>query len=224
MLLISYIQDSPSQFHTLHDCMDNIDQVNMGNQLPEGLIQMVLPDVEKENDVYEHVMSQPTEDVIKSKAVTGRNIKMVWTDFTGKLETQKVSNGKTAICKHCQITVTHHNKNLSVQTHMKSCKPFVSLMNCTAEQEKPEWYKELKSLQKKQSASKSRAASNLSKPAKLMKSSDIRIYGVPKLTNGEMKKVESCLAILYYFTGTLFHRIEEAHLLETFQTCRNDIK
>ena len=204
--------------------MDNIDQVNMADQLPEGLIPPVLPDVEKDNYVYEHVMSQPTKDVIKSKAVVGRKIKMVLTDFTDKLDAQKVSNGKTAICKHCQNTVTHHNKNVSVQTHMKSCKPFVSLMNCTADQEKPEWYKELKSLQKKQSASKSRAASNLSKPAKLMKSSDIRIYGVPKLTNGEMKKVESCLAILYYFTGTLFHRIEEAHLLETFQTCRNDIK
>ena len=90
-------------------------------------------------------MSQPTKDVIKSKAVAGRKIKMVWTDFTGKLDAKKVSNGKTAICKHCQKTVAHHNKILSVQTHMKNCKPFVSLMKCTADQEKPEWYKELKS-------------------------------------------------------------------------------
>jgi hypothetical protein len=51
---------------------------------------------------------------------------------------------------------------LSVQTHMKNGKPFVSLMNCTTDQDKPEWYKELKSQQKKQSASKSGAASNLS--------------------------------------------------------------
>ena len=124
--------------------MDNIDQVNMGDQLPEVLIQPVLPDVEKDKDVYEHVMSQPTKDMIKSKAMAGRKIKMAWTDFTDKLDAQKVSNGKTAICKHCQNTVTHHNKILSVQTHMKSCKPFVSLMNCSADQEKPEWYKELK--------------------------------------------------------------------------------
>ena len=121
-------------------------------------------------------------------------------------------------------TVTHHNKIFSVQTHMKSCKPFVNLMNCTADQEKPEWYKELKSQQKKWSASKSGGASNVSKPAKLMKSSNIKIYGVPKLTNGETRKVESCLAMHYYITGTAFHRIEEEHLLEAFQICRNDIK
>ena len=99
-------------------------------------------------------------------------------------------------------TVTHHNKIFSVQTHMKSCKPFVNLMNCTADQEKPEWYKELKSQRKKWSASKSGGASNVSKPAKLMKSSNIKIYGVPKLTNGETRKVESCLAMHYYITGT----------------------
>ena len=175
--------------------MENIDQVNMGNQLPVGLIQPVLPDVEKDKDVYEHVMSQPTKDMIKSKAMAGRKIKMAWTDFTDKLDAQKVSNGKTAICKHCQNTVTHHNKNVSVQTHMKSCKPFVSLMNCSADQEKPEWYKELKTQQKKHSASKYGGVSNMSKPAKLMKSSDVSIYQVPKLTNGEMKKGESCLAM-----------------------------
>jgi hypothetical protein len=57
-----------------------------------------------------------------------------------------------------------------------------------------------------------------------MKSSDIRVYGVPKLTNGEMKKVEACLAMHYFITGTSFHRIEEEHLLKAFQICRNDIK
>jgi hypothetical protein len=107
---------------------------------------------------------------------------------------------------------------------MKNLKPFVSLMNCTAQQDKTERYKELKSQQKKQSASKSGAASNLFKLAKLMKSSDIRIYGVPKLTNAEMKKVEACLAMHYFIAGTSFQRIEEEHLLEALQICRNDIK
>jgi hypothetical protein len=53
--------------------MDNIDQVNMDNQLPESSIQPVIPDVNKDNDVYDHVMSQPTKDVIKSKAVLEEN-------------------------------------------------------------------------------------------------------------------------------------------------------
>ena len=132
-------------------------------------------------------------------------------------------------------TVTHHNKIFSVQTHMKSCKPFVNLMNCTADQDKPEWYKELRSQQKKRlmllqiclqtissadfstpytiqvcldqqyNSSNLQRACNSSyvfKPAKLMKSSNINIYGVPKLTNGESRKVESCLAMHYYITGT----------------------
>ena len=204
--------------------MDNIDQVNMDNQLPEASIQPFLADVEKDNDANEYGISQPTKEVVKSKAVAGKKIKMVWTDFTGKLNAKKISNGKTVICKHCQNTVTHHNKILSVQTHMKNCKPFVHLMNCTAHQDKSEWYKELKSQQKEQFASKSGAASNLPKPEKLMKSSDIRIYGLPKLTNGEMQKLEACLAMHYFITRTSFHRIEEEHLLEAFQICRNDIK
>ena len=55
-------------------------------------------------------------------------------------------------------------------------------------------------------------------PTKLMKYSDIRVYGVPKLTNGEMKKVEVCLAIHEYITGTPFQRIEEEYFLNVFQS------
>ena len=87
---------------------------------------------------------------------------------------------------------------------MKNCNLTVSLMNCTADQDKPEWHKELKSQLKKSSTSKSGAASNLFKSAKLMKSSDNKVYGVPKLTNDEMKKVKACMARHYYITGTSF--------------------
>jgi hypothetical protein len=90
--------------------MDNIDQVNMDNQLLEASIKLFLPNVERDNDFNEHVMSQPSEEVVKSKAVTGRKIKMVWTDLTGKLDAQKVSNRKVATCKNCHETVTVHNK------------------------------------------------------------------------------------------------------------------
>jgi hypothetical protein len=61
-------------------------------------------------------------------------------------------------------------------------------------------------------------------PANLMKSSDIRVYRVPKLTNGEMKKVDACFAIHYFNTRTSFHRMKEEHLLKVFQICRNNIK
>jgi hypothetical protein len=87
---------------------------------------------------------------------------------------------------------------------MKNCNPIVSLMNGTADQDKHEWHKELKSQLKKWSASKSGAASNLFRSAKLMKSSDNRVYGVPKLTNDEMKKVKACMARHYYITGMSF--------------------
>ena len=54
--------------------MDSIDQVNMDYQLLEASIQLVLPNVERDNDFNEHVMSQPSEEVVKSKTVTGRKI------------------------------------------------------------------------------------------------------------------------------------------------------
>jgi hypothetical protein len=78
--------------------MDNIDQVNMDNQLPEPSIQPVLPDVEKENNADEDGLSQPTMEVVESN-VAGRKIEMLWTDFTDKLDAQKVSNVKAATCK-----------------------------------------------------------------------------------------------------------------------------
>ena len=82
--------------------MDNIDQINTDNQLLEPLKQPVQPAVEKDKDISKQGGSQPTEEAGKCKALAGREIKWVWTEFTDKLDKQKVSNGKTATCKHCQ--------------------------------------------------------------------------------------------------------------------------
>ena len=49
--------------------MDNIDQVNMDNQLPEPSIQPVLPQVEMDNDFNEQGGCQPTDKAVKRKAV-----------------------------------------------------------------------------------------------------------------------------------------------------------
>ena len=57
-----------------------------------------------------------------------------------------------------------------------------------------------------------------------MKSSDIRVYGLPKVTNGEIKDVEENLAIHFYISGTSLQRIEVEHLLKVFQICRDNIK
>jgi hypothetical protein len=80
--------------------MDNIDPVNMDNQLSEALIQPVLADVEKDNDAYEHVMSQPTEDVIKSKDVwleknlkwCGQILQTSWMHRNFSMERQQFAN------------------------------------------------------------------------------------------------------------------------------------
>src|SRR5690349_7569793 len=108
---------------------------------------------------------------------------------------------------------------------MKRCRPFVGLMNRTALQDQPEWYKEFKDMSKKRSTPSS-ASKNLSSsnPSKKMKTADIRSFGVPDLTKGEIKKVEACLAMHYYCTGTSFQRIEDHNLLEAFRICRKNIK
>ena len=68
-------------------------------------------------DSPEAAASEPSdvEDEVVNKG--GRKVTRLWTDFTEKLEAHKVSNGKTAPCKHCRETVNHHNKVASVQTH-----------------------------------------------------------------------------------------------------------
>ena len=165
----------------------------MDIQLPEALIQPVLPDIERIVMSVSLAFVNLLRKWSKGKAVAGRRIKMVRTDFTDQLDAQKVSNRKTAICKHSQNTFTYHKKLCSVQNHMKNCKPIVRLMNCTVDQDKPEWYKELKCQPKKWSANKSWAASKLHTPAKLMKSSDYRVYGLPKLTNDDIKKLKAYL-------------------------------
>jgi hypothetical protein len=62
----------------------------------------------------------------------GRKVARIWTDYTDEPDAHKASSGKTAVCKHCKETVTHHNKTASVETHLKRCKVFQSLMNRTA--------------------------------------------------------------------------------------------
>jgi hypothetical protein len=99
-------------------------------------------------------------------------------------------------------------------------------MNRTSLQDQPEWYKEIKGMSKKRStpSSSSKYLSSSSNPSKKMKTADIRSFGVPDLTKGEIKRVEACLAMHYYCTRTSFQRIEDHHLLEAFTLCRKNIK
>jgi hypothetical protein len=198
------------------NCSNEVIEVN-NNPAREAPSQPVPPDViEIDADQLPEVSEEPVNK-------GGRKVTRLWTDFTEKAEAHKICNGKTAPCKHCNETVSHHNKILSVQTHMKRCRPFVALMNRTALQDQPEWYKDMSKKRSTLSLA-SKSCSKSSNPSKKMKNTDIRSYGIPDLTKGEIQKVEACLAMHYYCTGTSFQRIEDHYLLQAFRICRKNIK
>jgi len=47
-------------------------------------------------------------------------------------------------------------------------------------------------------------------------------FVIPKTTKRDLQKLEECMAMHYYITGTPFHRIEEDSLLKAFQICRSN--
>ena len=127
-----------------------------------------------------------------------------------------IDQGKIATCKHCKQNVTHHNKISSIETHLKKCKTFVKLMNQMQVCDRPEWYqtKRSKSSITQSSASSSHASQQC----------NIKTYAVPDLTKGQQAKLEECMAMHYYLTGSSFQRIEEPHLLEAFQICHPNVR
>lgn len=75
------------------------------------------------------------------KRPRGKPIHAVWDLFTSKPNAHRLASGDSAVCKHCNVNVRHHNKVVSVMTHLRRCQAFVRVME---EQESdadvPEWF------------------------------------------------------------------------------------
>lgn len=69
----------------------------------------------------------------------GQPVNPVWDLFTDAPDAQRISHGNTAMCKHCKRNIRHHNKVMSVQTHLRKCKEFLELLVSGAI-DKPDWW------------------------------------------------------------------------------------
>ncbi|KAH9245351.1 hypothetical protein BASA81_017180 [Batrachochytrium salamandrivorans] len=140
----------------------------------------------------------------------GKPISSIWNLFTDAIDAHQVSSGNNCICKHCKQSVRHHNKTMSVQTHLKKCKPFMLLMKDTAVADRPEWWSNKKLTSALNSISHK-------VPARDSTQTSITNYAAPKLTKGQLATLHETIAMHYFCTGTSFQRIEEQHLLKAFQ-------
>ncbi|KAH6578256.1 hypothetical protein BASA50_004697 [Batrachochytrium salamandrivorans] len=140
----------------------------------------------------------------------GKPISSIWNLFTDAIDAHQVSSGNNCICKHCKQSVRHHNKTMSVQTHLKKCKPFMLLMKDTAVADRPEWWSNKKLTSALNSISHKVLARDSTQTS-------ITNYAAPKLTKGQLATLHETIAMHYFCTGTSFQRIEEQHLLKAFQ-------
>ncbi|GAB9476961.1 putative Transposase, partial [Globisporangium polare] len=75
------------------------------------------------------------------KRPRGKPIHAVWELFTSKPDAHRLASGDSALCKHCNVNVRHHNKVVSVMTHLRRCQAFVRVVETQMrDAEVPEWF------------------------------------------------------------------------------------
>ena len=87
----------------------------VGNQGKERI------DVDQPNNVNEK--TQMEEEVPVRQAKRGAPVHRIWSDAFDEPDVYSTRLPNNAICKHCKQSVRHHHKTLSVETHVRKCRP-----------------------------------------------------------------------------------------------------
>ena len=58
----------------------------------------------------------------------GKPVHPIWSDAFDEPNVHTLQSLNNAVCKHCKMSVRHHHKTLSVETHLRKCKPFKKMM------------------------------------------------------------------------------------------------
>lgn len=83
----------------------------------------------------------PATSSPSGKRPRGKPIHVVWALFTDKRDAHRLASGDTAMCKHCNYSVRHHNKVVSVMTHLRKCQAFARVVKEQMDDaDVPEWY------------------------------------------------------------------------------------
>ena len=126
------------------------------------------------------------------------------------------------------MSVRHHHKTLSVETHLRKCKPFKKIMMDKAVHDRPDWWNNginKAAKKKKMQATLSDSSSSKSDMSveKLAQSS-LKSFVIPHFNASDQKKFNQYMAMHFYCTGTSFSRIEDPYLLRAVQLLRPGVK
>ena len=69
----------------------------------------------------------------------GKPVNPIWNDVFDQEDVQCIQSPNNAVCRHCKESVQHHHKKLSVETHLRKCKPFKKIMMDMAVCDRPEY-------------------------------------------------------------------------------------
>lgn len=160
-------------------------------------------DFELHDDTGDSDGGEPVVE-IPMKRHRGKPVDQIWKVFTDELDAHKITNGNHSICRNCKVSVRHHNKIKSVQTHLKRCQPFVSLMKDTLVSDRPDWWPISKQLKTSDSSQASQVTS--------CRQSSIPEFAVKTMTKKQQESFHEALGMHYFVTGSSFQRVECSYL------------
>ena len=91
---------------------------------------------ETQNEDLEEL--QPIEPEKVRQAKCGKPAIRIWSDAFDQQDVQSIQSPNNAICKHCKESVRHHHKTLSVETHLRKCKPYKKIMMDMTVKDRPD--------------------------------------------------------------------------------------
>ena len=165
---------------------------------------------ESENDEVE---------VVQEVRKVGKPKHPIWKDAFDDLDAQSTNKPNHAVCKHCKETFRHHHKTLSVDTHLRKCRPFKKLMSDMPVIDRPDWW--VNGIKSASQKSKMVEASSAKRNAPIrMSQQSLKSFAIPCFNATEQRKFNQEMAMYFYTTGTSFLRIENPHLLQAIQLAR----
>ena len=140
---------------------------------------------ETQNEGLEEL--QPIEPEKIRQAKCGKPAHRIWSDAFDQQDVQSIQCPNNAICKHCKESVRHHHKTLSVETHLRKCKPYKKIMMDMAVKDRPDWWNDgVNGASKKAKVASSCSSKSISSFSNSTQSS-LKSFVIPHLSPTDQK-------------------------------------
>lgn len=182
-------------------------------------------DIDNMEEVAAETESVPEEIPQTGKRGKGKPVHPIWSDAFDEPNVHTLQSPNNAVYKHCKMSVRHHHKTLSVETHLRKCKPFQKIMMDKAVRDRPDWWNNcINKAAKKRKYRIPCDSSSSDLSLKMSAQSSLRSFVIPHLNASDQKKFNQYMAMQFYCTGTSFSRIEDPYLLHAVQLLRPGVK